>query len=95
MDWTLCGPFQSIPYLIFYGTLREEILADRKSAVIWRITQKLNFGGNLFWRIEKNIFPEVSTNLTKVHGLKRYLVCSRKDNHISVELRSTYLWKKT
>ena len=41
------------------NTLREEILADRKSDVIWRnliwrITQKLNFGGNLFWRIERN-----------------------------------------
>ena len=37
-------------------TLREVILADRKSDVIWRnliwrITKKLNFGGNLIWRI--------------------------------------------
>ena len=45
-------------------TLREEILADRKIDVIWRnliwqITKKLNFGGNLFWRIERKIFPEV------------------------------------
>ena len=45
-------------------TLREEILADRKSDVIWRnliwrIMKNLNFGGNLIWRIERKNFPEV------------------------------------
>ena len=52
-------------FIFQFNILREEILADRKSDVIWRnlicrIMQKLNFGGNLFWRIERNIFPEVS-----------------------------------
>ena len=53
---------------------REEILADRKSDIIWqnliwRITKKLNFGGNLIWRITQklnfggNLFWRIERNI--------------------------------
>ena len=58
----------------YADTLREEILADRKSDVIWRnliwrITKKFNFGGNLIWRITQkfnfgvNLFWLIESNI--------------------------------